>query len=57
MREKKVVVFIMEGPSDESALGTIMKEYFSSDEVQFIVIHGDITLKDYVSVDNIIKSI
>lgn len=57
MREKKVVVFIMEGPSDESALGSIMKEYFLSDEVQFIVIHGDITLKDYVSVDNIIKRI
>ena len=48
MTEKKVVIFIVEGPSDEAALGTIMKEYFASNEVQFVVVHGDITLKDYV---------
>lgn len=47
----------MEGPSDEAALGTIMKEYFSSEEVQFVVVHGDITLKDYVSVDTILAKI
>ena len=57
MTEKKVVIFIVEGPSDEAALGTIMKEYFASNEVQFVVVHGDITLKDYVSADNIIKKI
>ena len=34
-----------------------MKEYFSSNEVQFIVVHGDITLKDYVSGDNILNKI
>lgn len=34
MNEKKVIVFIVEEPSDEAALGTIMKEYFSDDEVQ-----------------------
>lgn len=57
MSEKKVVVFIVEGPSDEAALGTIMKEFFSSNEVQFIVVHGDITLKDYVSKNSILKKI
>ncbi|KAI4446791.1 hypothetical protein C823_001309 [Eubacterium plexicaudatum ASF492] len=57
MSEKKVVVFIVEGPSDEAALGSIMKGYFSNDEVQFVVTHGDITLKDYVSDDNILKKI
>ena len=55
MREKKVVLFIVEGPSDEAALGSVMKEYFSSDEVQFVVVHGDITLKDNVSLDDIKK--
>lgn len=34
-----------------------MKEYFSSNEVQFIVVHGDITLKEYVSGDNILNKI
>ena len=38
MTEKKVVIFIVEGPSDEAALGTIMKEYFASNEVQFVVV-------------------
>ena len=57
MREKKVVLFIVEGPSDEAALGSVMKEYFSSDEVQFVVVHGDITLKDNVSLDDIKKKI
>lgn len=54
MSEKKVIVFIVEGPSDEAALGTIMKEYFSGNEVQFLVVHGDITLKDYVSAEQIL---
>lgn len=57
MTEKKVIAFIVEGPSDEAALGTIMKEFFSSNEVQFVVIHGDITTEDYVSTDNILKKI
>ncbi len=57
MKEKKVVLFIVEGPSDEAALGPVMKEYFSSDEVQFVVVHGDITLKDNVSLDDIKKKI
>lgn len=53
MNEKKVIAFIVERPSEEAALGSIMKEFFSSNEVQFVVVHGDITLKDYVSVDTI----
>lgn len=57
MSEKKVIVFIMEGPSEEAALGSVMKEYFSGNEVQFVVVHGDITLKDYVTSDSILKKI
>ena len=43
MNEKKVVTVIVEGPSDENAIGGILKEFFSSEEVQFAVVHGDIT--------------
>lgn len=57
MSEKKVIAFIVEGLSDEAALGTVMKEYFSSNKVHFVVIHGDITLKDYVSKSNILTKI
>ncbi len=57
MGEKRVVAVIVEGPSDENAIGGIMKEYFSSDEVQFAVVHGDITSSDYTTVDNVVRKI
>ena len=56
-REKKVIVFIAEGPSDEAALGTIMKEFFIHEEIKFMVVHGDITTRDYVDTDAIIAKI
>ncbi len=57
MSEKKVVAFIVEGPSDEAALGFAMKACFSDNEVRFVVVHGDITLKDYVSADHILQKV
>ena len=57
VNEKKVIAVIVEGPSDEAALGSILKEYFSSAEIQFVVVHGDITTKDYTSTDNILSKI
>ena len=54
MSEKKVVVVVVEGPSDENALGGILKEYFSSEEVQFKVVHGDITSDVMTQPDNAI---
>jgi hypothetical protein len=54
---KKVIAFIVEGPSDEAALGTIMKKYFSNREVQFVVVHGDITLRDYVTAENVLGKV
>ena len=57
MNEKKVVAVIVEGPSDESALGGVLKEYFSSEEVQFKVVHGDITSSDHTQLDNAVNAI
>ena len=56
-REKKVVMVIVEGPSDESAMGGILKEYFSSKEVQFAVVHGDITSEYDTTRDNVLIKI
>ena len=53
--KKKVIIFIVEGPSDKAAFGTIFQNYFSTDEVRFLVIHGDITTEPHVSRDNIIS--
>lgn len=55
--EKKVIIFIVEGPSDESAIGTIVKEYFSASEVRFHLAHGDVTTKTGADGDTILKRI
>lgn len=55
--ERKVVAFIVEGVSDEAALGSIMSDFFSNDEVRFVVVRGDITVRDYVTVDSIVKKV
>lgn len=55
--EKKVIAFIVEGVSDEAAIGSVMKKYFAGKQVQFAVVHGDITTRDYVSADTIITKI
>lgn len=57
MSEKKVIAVIVEGPSDENAIGGILKEYFSSEEVQFAVVHGDITSSELTAVDNVLTKI
>lgn len=57
MNEKKVILFIVEGPSDEAALGTIMEEYFNNEDIKFLVVHGDITIKNFITKDNAIIKI
>lgn len=57
MSEKRVIAVIVEGPSDENAIGGILKEYFSSEEVQFAVVHGDITSNKLTTVDNVLTKI
>ncbi len=56
-REKKVIVFIVEGASDEAALGSILKEYFRAKEISFFVARGDITTKNGITTGNIVKEI
>lgn len=43
---KQVVLFVVEGPSDETALGLPFQGVFSSDAVIFDVVHGDLTLQE-----------
>ncbi len=57
MSEKKVVAVIVEGPSDENAIGGILKEFFSSEEVQFAVVHGDITSDYNTTVENAVSGV
>lgn len=44
-KSKKVILFIVEGPSEETAFGSIFNKIFSSDVVTFEIIHGDMTTR------------
>lgn len=43
MARKKIVLVIVEGPSDASALERYFVKYFDSDRIVTKIIHGDIT--------------
>ena len=53
MAKKKVMLFIVEGPTDETSLSTVLNRIFSSATVKFQVIHGDILTRDFTSSDKI----
>ena len=43
MTRKKIVCVIVEGPSDDDALGVVFSKFYSKDEVHVEVMHCDIT--------------
>ena len=55
MAKKKVMLFIVEGPTDETSLSTVLNRIFSSATVKFQVIHGDILTRDFTSSDKIVQ--
>lgn len=57
MTEKTVVVVVVEGFSDMVSVGTMLKEYFSSAETQFVIVNGDITSKDGITPANVITKL
>ena len=56
MAKKKVMLFIVEGPTDETSLSTVLNRIFSSATVKFQVIHGDILTRDFTSSDKIVAA-
>ena len=57
LARKKVIFIIVEGPSDETALGVIFNKVFEPDTTYVHVIHGDITTRNNVSPNNIVAKI
>lgn len=51
-KAKKVIFVIVEGPTDKDALSSVLKQIFSSAEVHFHVIYGDITTEDAITANN-----
>ena len=54
---KKVVFVIVEGPSDETALGVILEKIFNDEKVYVHVTFGDITTKRGTHPGNVIKKV
>lgn len=57
MPHKKIVFIIVEGPSDEEALGVILNRIFDSKAVHVEVMHCDITSEIHVNSKNIVSKI
>lgn len=54
---KKVILLIVEGPSDSSTLNPILKQIFSENNVRFHIVYGDITIANGISSINAVKHV
>ena len=57
MARRKIVFVIVEGASDETALGVALTQIFDKDSVHVHIMHGDITTRAGVSSQNIVAKI
>lgn len=57
LARKKVVLVIVEGASDDAALGVVLNQVFDKDSVYIHIMHGDITTRKGVNSQNIISKI
>ena len=54
-KTKKVIMFIVEGPTDEDTLSPVIKRLFQNNDIRFHIVHGDITTDFNVNEREIIK--
>lgn len=57
MARKKIVFVIVEGPSDDEALGVLLEKVFNSSTVFVYITHGDITSKPGTDPSRIIAAV
>lgn len=57
MARKKIVYVIVEGPSDDEALGVILNRLYDKNAVYVEITHGDITSDKAVTAGNIVSKI
>ena len=57
LAHKKVVLVIVEGPSDDVALGVMLNQIFDKDAVHIHIMHGDITTQNGVTQNNIVSKV
>ena len=54
-KTKKVILFIVEGPTDADTLSPVLKKIFKPGDIHFHVVHGDITTVKKSSYDAVMK--
>lgn len=54
---KKIILFIVDGPTDEDALSPVLKKIFQNTQVRFHVVHGDITSDMRVNNANAVSTV
>lgn len=57
MARKKIVFVIVEGPSDDEVIGTMLSRILDNSEVYVHIVHGDITTQSGVTSSNILAKI
>ena len=57
MTRKKILLVIVEGASDETALGYAMTQVYDKEQVYIQVVHGDVTTRNRVTPSNIVKKV
>jgi hypothetical protein len=57
MRNKKIILFLVEGVTDESTLGAIFSELIDSDQIKFQIYYGDLLSEYNSSPKNIKKEV
>lgn len=56
-REKKVVLVIVEGPTDQTALEVSLENVYSKDNVMVMPVHGDLTTRPGVTASNAVSTV
>ena len=57
MARKKIVLVIVEGVSDDTALGVALNQVYDRDTVHVEILHGDITTRAGVVSQNVVSKI
>ena len=57
MARKKIVLVLVEGPSDDTALGVILSRLFDKNKVHIEIMHGDITANYSIEPNDIVSAL
>ena len=57
MPHKKVILFLVEGPSDDTALSVLLEQIFDQNDVHIFIEHGDMTTERGADGSNILERV